>query len=197
VKRAVVASVLLAAAAAFAQSSAPDPAVALTGAALGRALRDGGHAIYFRHTATDMSRNDADMKSLADCARQRPLSEAGRGDARRIGEAIRALAAAPGDVLASPMCRTMETAQLVFGQAKASEALLLRGSDGSYPELARLFSTPVAAGRNRWIVGHGIPFRAIAGPPHLQEGEAAVLRPDGKGWKVVGRVLPEEWANLR
>jgi hypothetical protein len=46
-------------------------------------------------------------------------------------------------------------------------------------------------------VGHGTPFRTIAGPPHLAEGEAAVIKPAGTRWIVVARVLPEEWASLK
>jgi hypothetical protein len=36
---------------------------------------------------------------------------------------------------------------------------------------------------NRWLIGHGNPFRSVAGAPHLPEGEAAVIRPglDGRG----------------
>jgi len=198
VKAATAAAWLLAASAACAQppSSAPDPAHALAGAALAQALRHGGLVVYFRHTATDMSRNDAAMSGFSDCANQRPLSDEGRATARAIGESIRAVRAAAGDVLASPMCRTLETARLIFGRAQPDEALVLR-SDAGYPGLASLFTTPVAAGRNRWVVGHGIPFRALAGPPHLQEGEAAVLRPDARGWTVVARVLPGEWNALR
>ncbi len=40
------------------RSSAPDARHRLQGAALVRALRDGGLIIYFRHTATDFSKND-------------------------------------------------------------------------------------------------------------------------------------------
>ena len=197
-RAAALAGWLLAASAAWAQapSSAPDPAHALAGAPLAQALRRGGLVIYFRHTATDMSRSDAGMTSLADCANQRPLSEEGRVAARRIGESIRALRAAAGEVQASPMCRTLETARLIFGQAQPNDAVRL-GGDGGYPGLASLMAAPPAAGRNRWVVGHGIPFRALAGPPHLQEGEAAVLRPDGRSWTVVARILPGAWSSLR
>jgi hypothetical protein len=46
------------------------------------------------------------------------------------------------------------------------------------------------------ITSHGNPFRAIAGPPHLQEGEAAVLKPaDGK-FIVVARIRAGDWAGL-
>jgi hypothetical protein len=177
--------------------SAPAPGRAIELNALGTALRQGGYVIYFRHTATDMSRSDAGMTGFADCARQRPLNEQGRADARAIGGAIRALRVPLNEVLASPFCRTLETARLIFGQARASDDLLLRAAGGDYPALRQLFSTPVAAGRNRWLVGHGIPFRAIAGPPHLLEGEAAVLKPDGERWTVVARVPVEGWALVR
>jgi len=46
-------------------------------------------------------------------------------------------------------------------------------------------------------VGHGIPFRNLAGPPHLLEGEAAVLKPEGDRWTVVARVPVEGWAAVK
>jgi hypothetical protein len=55
----------------------------------------------------------------------------------------------------------------------------------------------VATGSNRWLMGHGIPFRAVAGAPHLAEGEAAVIRPGNTGWTVVARVMPADWAQLK
>ena len=55
----------------------------------------------------------------------------------------------------------------------------------------------VQPGINRWMVGHGTPFRAVAGPPHLAEGEAVVLRPDGESWVVLARLAVADWAALR
>ena len=52
-------------------------------------------------------------------------------------------------------------------------------------------------GINRWLVGHGIPFHAVAGPPHLTEGEAVVLRPLGDGWTVLARLTVSDWATLK
>jgi hypothetical protein len=46
------------------------------------------------------------------------------------------------------------------------------------------------------ITSHGNPFRAIAGPPHLAEGEAAVLKPDGGRFVVVARLRREDWPTL-
>lgn len=182
------------------RASSPDPAHALDGAALVRALRAGGLTLYFRHTATDFSRNDAKMTSHEDCATQRLLSDSGRAQARVIGEHIRALSIPVGEVLASPFCRTMDTGRLMFGRATA--AVSVRGYVGTdtsradYRALDTLLATPPAAGTVRAVTGHGNPFRAIAGPPHLAEGEAAVIKPLGDRWVVVARIAPEGWSAL-
>jgi broad specificity phosphatase PhoE len=180
---------------ASATSSAPDSTQAIGAPALVAALRQGGHVVYFRHVATDFSRTDEGMKGYGDCDRQRLLSAQGRSDARAVGKHIRALRLPVGEVLASPYCRTMDTARLMFGTAQPRDEIR-EAQAGDYPGLKRLLAAPVAPGTNRWVVGHGIPFRAIAGAPHLAEGEAAVLRPRGTGWTVVARVPVDEWARL-
>ena len=115
---AMAALLLLAAPAAAQGNSSPEPGHALEGAALVRALRGGGYTLYFRHTATDFSQHDRAMTGYAECATQRNLSDAGRAQARAIGEAIRALGLPVGEVIASPFCRTMETGRLMFGRAE-------------------------------------------------------------------------------
>jgi hypothetical protein len=177
-------------------SSEPDPRQRLQGAALLRALREGGLVVYFRHTATDFSKNDQGMRGFDDCAHQRPLSEQGRRDAVAVGRRIAELQLPIGAVKASPMCRTMETARLMFGIATATHTMR-ELTAGEYLGLRRLLSEPVAPGSNLWLVGHGIPFRAVAGPPQLAEGEAVVLRPSGTTWTVLARVPIADWAALK
>jgi phosphohistidine phosphatase SixA len=178
------------------ESSAPEPSQALEADAVAGALRSGGYVVYFRHTATDFSKNDAAMTSYDDCANQRLLSPQGRSQARDIGRSIARLKLPLGEVFASPLCRTMDTARLMMGRATARPDM--RESDGvDYPGLKQLLAAQVAAGSNRWLIGHGNPFRAVAGAPHLAEGEAAVIRPGGTGWTVVARVLPTDWAQLK
>ena len=184
-----------AAASAPALSSYPDPQQRLQGAALVRALRKGGLVIYFRHAATDFSKNDQSMRDYDDCTNQRPLSDQGRRDARAIGKRIAELQLPIGIVRASPMCRTMEHAKLMLGMVTPTHTMR-EMSDGEYIGLKRLLSAPVPAGINRWMVGHGIPFHAVAGPPHLAEGEAVVLRPRGDGWTVLARLAIADWAAL-
>lgn len=178
------------------RSSSPAAGAQLEGAALVRALREGGLVIYFRHTATDFSKNDRDMRGYDDCANQRPLNEQGRADARAIGQRITALQLPIGIAMASPMCRTMEHARLMLGTATPTPAMLELAAPGTYPGLKRLLGERVPPGRNRWMVGHGTPFRAVAGPPHLAEGEAIVLKPDGEGWTVLARLSVSDWSAL-
>ena len=178
------------------ESSAPDTARALARTDIAKALRQGGYVIYFRHTATDFSRTDEAMKDYADCANQRMLSSLGRSQAREVGQRITALKLPVGEALASPMCRTMETARLMLGRI-TPQNYIREGASSDYPGLKQLLAGAVAAGANRWIVGHGTPFRAVAGAPHLAEGEAAVIRPEGTRWTVVARILPDEWAQLK
>ena len=180
---------------------AEPPAEGLAGGQLLSALRQGGLIVYFRHTSTDFGQNDDRMTGYEDCTRQRNLTDAGREEARRIGAAIKRLAFPVGEVLASPFCRTRETAQLIFGRATSSDAV--RGgpaqpdSPDRYTELRRLLATAPPAGTNLAIVSHGNPFRAVAGGNYLAEGEAAVIRPLGEeGFRIVARVTKDGWQVL-
>jgi hypothetical protein len=179
-------------------ADAPDDSLA--GPALLSALRAGGLILYFRHTSTDFGQNDDQMSGYEDCARQRNLTSRGRDEARAIGTAIQRLRIPVGEVLASPFCRTRETAQLIFGRARVEAAV--RGGpasdDGSdrYAALRRLLSTAPASGVLA-IASHGNPFRAVAGTPYLAEGEAAVVRPLGeRGFRVIARIPKDGWSAL-
>ena len=172
----------------------------LSDAALLAALRSGGFTVYFRHTATDFSQNDKASRGFDDCANQRNLIERGRSDARAIAAAVRELKIPIERVLASPLCRTMETARLIFGRAEPS--LEVRAQPGvqsvadRFAPLQKLLAAPTRKGTNIAIVSHGNPFYGIAGPPYLAEGEAAVIRGLGSDFEVIGRIRPEQWAAL-
>lgn len=176
------------------------PARPMASADLLAELRKGGYIIYFRHTSTDFSRDDSRSKSDDDCDNQRPLTDKGRAEAREIGAAFRDLKIPLVQVLASPRCRTMETAMLAFGKAeKSSEARAGPASPGNedrYAPLRAVLSTPVKTGGNVAIASHGNPFIAVAGAPYLAEGEAAVIRPLGKDFEIVARVKHDGWRAL-
>jgi len=184
-----------------AEEPSSQPVHPLGGAALVSALRGGGFVLYFRHASTDFGQNDDSMTSFEDCAKQRNLTDRGRDEARRIGVAVRELRIPVGSVLASPFCRTMETAMLAFGKAERSMDLRGWGASNTdpnrYTPLRKHLGTPPVAGTNTMLVGHGNPFRAVAGPPHLMEGEAAVIRPlGGDKFEIVARLRVEQWTDL-
>ena len=183
---------------ALAQSAAATP---LQGPELLAALRAGGYILYVRHADTDHRQNDDRMTSFEDCANQRNLTDRGRDHARAVGLAIRALGIPIGAVLASPLCRTMETATLAFGPAQPAMATreggpLPPGSPGRFPALRALLSTPVPPGANTVIVAHAYPYYTIVGGQYLSEGEADVVRPRGGDFEVVARVGLRQWREL-
>ena len=164
-------------------------------------LREGGYVLYLRHASTDFSQNDAKMTSYEDCASQRNLTDKGRQEARALGDHVKRLGIPIGRVLASPFCRTMETARLAFGSAEPMQEARggpLRTDDPKrYDGLRKLLSTAPAPGKNSVISSHGNPFYAVAGPPYLAEGELAVIRPEGNGrFSVIGKIRLEDWPGL-
>jgi phosphohistidine phosphatase SixA len=175
----------------------------LAGAALRDALQHGGYVLYFRHGATDFGQNDDRMTGYEDCAQQRNLTDRGRADARAIGAAMRRLHIRVTTVLASPFCRTRETAEIIFGHATTDARVRggpAQADDGQrYAPLKALLSTPVTRGENLAIVSHGNPFHALAGAPYLAEGEMAVVEPLGAaaGFRIVAKVPPNGWDALQ
>jgi phosphohistidine phosphatase SixA len=164
-------------------------------------LQRGGYVLYFRHTSTDFSQDDSKSRGFEDCGNQRNLTDRGRDEARAIGDAVQALKIPITTVLASPYCRTMETARLMFRQAQAMNEVrggpLAASDPNRYAALKQLLGTPQPRGSNLVIASHGNPFYAIVGPPYLAEGEAAVLRGlGGDRFEVVGRIRREDWSAL-
>jgi len=171
-------------------------------------LLGGGYNIYFRHVATDWSQSDDLRKSgdwlNCDPARMRQLSDKGRAEARAIGKAMRKLKIPVGQVLASPYCRTVETARLMdLGKVTISTTVMnLRaasyfgGQAAIVAEAQKLLATPPPQGTNRVIVAHGNVARE-ATPVYPGEGEGIVFQPDGKGgFQLIARIPPDRWAQL-
>jgi virginiamycin B lyase len=178
------------------------PAEPLRGERLVAALRRGGYVIYFRHAATDPVPDDAEPVVLSDCETQRNLSAEGRRQSRAIGRAIERLEIPIGRVLASPFCRTLDTARLAFETASADGALenLETAEEGErearIEALRSLLSTRPEAGANTALVAHGFNIAAAADVT-IDEGEAAVFEPrGGDAFDLVARLAPREWSAL-
>ena len=166
-------------------------------------LRRGGYVLAFRHAATDFSMAD-ETRDLRDCGRQRNLNAEGRRQSRTIGSALRRLGIPVGEVLASPYCRTRDTARLAFGRFRVSTALLsardLVGSSVRERHPARLqylLAAPPRRGTNTVLVSHA-PAIADAAGVSLGEGGAAVVARSGRtrDFKVVASIDADEWGPL-
>jgi phosphohistidine phosphatase SixA len=152
-------------------------------------LRAGGFNLYLRHAITDRSQLDTGRRG--DRAGQRNLSEAGRLQAVRLGEAFRALQIPFAEVLTSEVFRARDTAELAFGAGRVRVERDLIADDytpGSASEDARSFSRRLAepvSGGNRIMVGHIVSLGVILGRGLAQEefpeGSAGVFRPLGTG----------------
>jgi hypothetical protein len=144
-----------------------------------RAMTQGGYVIYLRHADRLSGPREpfgaaTPIAAFIDCAKQRNLSTAGRGEAVRIGQAFEDFRVPIGAVYALPLCRTRETAQLAFGRAQLDSQLY----DPAF--VGRLLAQSPAASTNTVVVDTEDQVRRLAGVT-LAPGEAAVFKPDGKG----------------
>ena len=164
-----------------------------------RELRQGGLTLVIRHAKAD--NEIAKQEKLGDCTLQRNLTVAGQDQAREIGRQVRRLKVPIGEVLASPLCRAHDTAQLAFGRVTDEEDLLSPGVTGTQADderragaLRALVEAPPARGENRVLVTHTGNIGAALGEETVAEGETLVY---GSGARLVGRVPAEGWAGLR
>lgn len=196
-RRRLAAGVLLVLVAACGAVDEPETVRPLVGGELVEALRDGGHVLYLRHTETPEDGTDQ-PGSLGDCSRQRALNDAGRADAGALGAALRELDLPVGTVLASPYCRTVDTAELAFGRAVSADGLLTPTPDDrgkTTRALRELLSTVPEEGENTVLVGHLTNLRLLS-TASPDEGGTVVFRPDGEGFVLVGSVPPQGWQEL-
>jgi malonate transporter len=162
---------------------------------LWRLVQDGGQVLFIRHATTTPGFGDPDGFRLEDCKTQRNLSEAGRAEAKRLGEALRARKVPVGELLSSPWCRCHDTAQLAFGnpgttwtplsnlfgrsQAADAQVREIRSRVGSYKGKANLV-----------MISHGSVAAPLTGISP-QQAEIIVLTPlGGDKFSVAGRIPP-------
>ena len=158
-------------------------------------LQRGDVNLYMRHAPTEQKK-EPQSGPFEDCSWQRMLNDQGKQLAADLGAAMRPLKLPIDTVLASPMCRAMDTAKAVFGKATPEPALKLgpKGADGKIDvsPIHSIFARTPPAGRVVAIVGHETPELGFV--PQLKEGESAVIRPKAGGYEVIGRIPPEQWA---
>jgi len=172
------------------------PAWPLDGAKLWDQLRRGGNVILIRHGDTLPGLGDPAQFKLDDCSTQRNLSEAGRDEARRIGERLKRERVPIAQVYTSPWCRCRDTAMLAFGKAEEwtplSSVFDAPDRDREYTERVRkrigTYSSREVKG-NIVMVTHNVNIASLT-KLSVAPGEMVVVRPDGCcGLRVVGRLL--------
>ncbi len=185
----------------------PSPAAPAAHAPSARELiervREGGYVIYFRHALTDHAQIDKDREKLDNCATQRNLSKEGREQAREIGSAMERLGVPVGEVLSSPYCRALDTANLAFGRSEVRKELRFgMGADTKETawlasKLRDLLSKPPEAGSNRILVSHSSNLKEAARVWPRHEGGAYIFHPlERNGFLYVGEIAPGEWGDV-
>jgi broad specificity phosphatase PhoE len=155
-------------------------------------LKGGGQVVLIRHAVTTPGVGDPPGMRVDDCSTQRNLSDEGRQDARRLGEAFRTRRIPADRVLSSPWCRCLETARLAFGQAELWQPLSnLYGRPENREEQVRQMRTLVAerrTGDNLVLVSHGSTIAALTGVAPAPA-ELVIVTPQGNGrFTVAGRL---------
>lgn len=163
-------------------------------AALWTALASGGHVAMIRH-ALAPGTGDPENFRIGDCATQRNLSDTGRAQARRMGEAFRRNNVAVGRVLSSEWCRCQETAALLdIGAVETFPALnsLHRRRDNAAMQEAAfldfLRGLPID-GPSVVLVSHHATIGAFT-DVYPQSGAIVVLRLTGNGGFEVAGSIP-------
>lgn len=178
---------------AFLLSFALAPAAA-DDAALWDALTQGGHVVLIRHAQTMPGAYDPPGYTLEDCNSQRKLSDEGRAQSQRIGEAFRARGTPVARVLSSRYCRCLDTAALAFGTVEPWDMLNNVGYDDA--AATQMKSEAVREAVSRWtsdgnliLVTHGFNIDS-AFRVHPIQGEMVIIQPLGDdGFRVKGRLL--------
>ena len=168
------------------------------------ALRTGGYVIVMRHASSPREAPDKATANPDNIKLERQLDETGRSSVIAMGKAIRKLKIPIGDVFSSPTYRAMETVRLAQLPNPHPQAELgdggqsMQAANDAQATWLRDRVSRARAGTNILVVTH-MPNLTRAFPEWgaVADGEAIVLKPDGKGSAtVVGRIKIEEWPRL-
>jgi hypothetical protein len=149
-------------------------------------LRAGNCAVLIRHTTAPGTFDPPEFKPGV-CSTQRNLSDQGRQEARRLGEAFRANKVPIEQVWSSPWCRCLDTATLAFGKERVESWDPIGSPTQISPEqrakntatvrahIAQLAAIRTAIPMNRIYVTHQFNIQDIVGAS-LQQGEIVIVR---------------------
>jgi phosphohistidine phosphatase SixA len=167
-------------------------------------LREGRLVIVMRHASSPREVPTAATATAGNVKLERQLDEAGRASAAAMGEALRRLRIPITSVLSSGTFRALQTVRLAGLSEPTIVAELgdndqsMRATTDAQSAWLKARVTQIPAAGNVLLVTH-MPNIQRAFPEWgmLADGEAVVLRPDGKTAKVLGKIKIEDWPQLR
>ena len=177
----------------------------LQGSNLTRALEGGGYVIVMRHASSPRSVSSPELRAPGNTRAERQLDQSGIDAAKQMGAALRRLDIPIGVVYSSPTFRALETVGFAdLGHAiivpeLGDNGMSMTSTDGEQTSWLRKAVTRFEAKKNVFIVTHmpNIAAAFAADSTGLQDGEALVFGPDGRGGaRVVGRIKINEWTTL-
>lgn len=173
----------------------------LSTSAIIQKMQAGGLVLYVRHGATDKSQSDSNVDFPGNCETERNLSPQGKEESIFLREVFNDLNIKVEEVLTSPYCRCLHTAELAFGKSKIVKEL--SSSSAVSPDMSKQFkkyllallSTPIDGKGNLTIVSHTANLRETTGIWPKPEGVIHVFQPHGSNrYTHLGFISPESWA---
>jgi broad specificity phosphatase PhoE len=160
---------------------------------LWRRLEGGGVVALVRHAAAPGTYDPPGFR-LDDCSTQRNLSEQGRAQARRLGEALLDRGVEIALVRSSRWCRARETAALAFGKYEPWPELdsFVGGDRSDLPRRSARIREAIAAWSGPGVlvlVSHQFVISDVVGRA-VAEGAMIVVEPRPGGFAVLGEASP-------
>lgn len=162
-------------------------------------LSEGGYVLYIRHAATRHDIADQEPLQLNDCTTQRNLTPEGRAYSKRLGALFSDYPLPYSQVIASPFCRTRDTAQLAFKRVVLEEFLFFsaglnqKDRNRLSQKLRSYLNQKPEPGQNNIVVGHTSNLREAVGKWPDSEGVIHIFKPQAGLLPLhVGVIKPEQ-----
>jgi len=182
----------------LANAIASSPAFS-AGADIWKVLKQGGHVILMRHGAVDnLSRSTSPDADFEGCEGQYNLTDEGLDQVKHLGNVLRKRKIPVGEVRASPLCRTRDSARIAFGAFQVWPLLepLPESDLEDRQQRIEAISRVIAEHKGRKnlvLVTHQPNIDALT-LEVVDTATIVVVKPDGKGgFKVIRKLTPNEW----
>ncbi|KOS61831.1 histidine phosphatase family protein [Lysinibacillus agricola] len=171
-------------------------------------LKKGGFIIYARHGEATAG-IDQPYLNLQDCFTQKNLSEVGRREAIYFGQMLRYFQIPiSSPIVASPFCRTIETAQLAFPNTyvqiepfwyeiyKLGGKISINEQTNILSNLQSVLERKPPQGMNQVIIAHSFPVGIGLGK--ISNMGMVIVKPKGpgNGYEIVKKLTIEDLSRI-